>query len=127
MMVTSKPAHRPLTAAMRLHEAKRQIGRSGIDEAAWNQLVFESGCMLVERQRDLGYLHDALLQNPAIRFWDWWLLLFAEDDALLIELGLINSADSYRAEKYHLASSEAADYHFNQFLRSNPLLNGKKI
>lgn len=112
---------------LKLDAAIEIMKYAGITQEDWLLVLFELGCEFVEKNKYISYLWEGLLQNEKLGYWDWWMVLFTEDDHLLTTMNVVNDYNSYYAQKLRMVYSEAADYQFHQFLQRNKKINGKKV
>lgn len=88
----------------------------------WSSVLFEVGCEFVEKYMPYKAIQTSLLTDGKLGFWDWWLMLFIEDDETLLTF---DSIHSYAIEKRHLLDLNEAENQFRYFLQSNKKLNEK--
>ncbi|HMR84958.1 MAG TPA: hypothetical protein PKE30_17555 [Niabella sp.] len=91
----------------------------------WSTCVFEFGCRFIEQYITNEKVQQSLLCNEKLGFWDWWIMLFIEDDEVLLNFQ-INGLKAYRHEKRVLLEYKEAYNHFNYFLISNGKFNANK-
>lgn len=92
---------------------KEVLERVHISRDKWLDLLFETGCQLVEQQ-----VHDAasrklILEDVKYGFWSWWLSVFIQHDAMLMENRIIAG---YKAEKEKMLNSIEIDFSGDNFL-----------
>lgn len=89
----------------------------------WADLLFENGCRFIEKNIKINYLQIALLQNPALGFWDWWLIVSIEDDENLTSYSEVTSFSAYIKEKERMLHLMERVKQFDFFLIKNDKLN----
>lgn len=112
-------------ASLKIEAAQQMMRTANITKDEWLMLIFETGCAFVEQNTYLKPLWAPLLQNEQIGFWDWWLILWTEDDELLLKINTVNNFKAYKRMKIGLINNEAATFQFHQFLRRNKFINGE--
>jgi hypothetical protein len=106
------------------HEMMDLVGAT-YDQWVW--LVFDTGCLLVERYISQPFMQQYLLTDKAVKFWNWWLMEFMDDDAILFDDKFCIDYADYHQAKMELLTDKNQYARFNYFLMRNKLLNGKEI
>lgn len=72
---------------------------TGLNHTQWLDLMFETGCQLVEQTEPHPGVQRWMLQEHSLGFWPWWMQAYLQHDhALLAAYHQISSA-AYHAEK----------------------------
>jgi len=89
------------------------LERVHITRDKWVSIMFEMGCQLVEQQVHDVETRKLILENVRYGFWSWWLSVFIQHDAMLMENRIISG---YKAEKSKMLSSIEIDFSGDNFL-----------
>lgn len=103
----------------------KMITRCNMTHGDWVSVLFETGCRFVEKRLPFKALQKSLLTDASLGFWDWWMLIFIEDDETLLTFNNVISFSIYAEEKDRLIHLKEAEDQFNYFLQSNKKLNEK--
>jgi hypothetical protein len=109
-------------ANQKLNVIRGIIKRKNIGHDNWMSLLFELGYQFIERHIRDAETRDALLKDRTYRYWDWWMVVFINDDESILDDRNVKDLLTYTREKtvlIHLC--ETYDL-FKQFLRSNPMI-----
>lgn len=89
------------------------LQRVHISRDKWLHILFETGCQLVEHQVHDAETRKLILENVRYGFWSWWLSVFIQHDAMLMQNRIISG---YKAEKSKMLSSIEIDFSGENFL-----------
>jgi hypothetical protein len=89
------------------------LERVHISRDKWLLIMFEMGCRLVEQQVHDEQSRKDILENVRYGFWSWWLSVFIQHDAMLMEN---NITRYYTAYKKRMLSSIEIDFSGENFL-----------
>jgi len=103
----------------------KMISRCNMKHEDWVKILFETGCVFVEKHMLLKGVQAALLTDTSLGFWDWWMLLFISDDETLLTFNNVVTRETYAAEKKRMLQLKEAEDQFRYFLQSNKKLNEK--
>jgi hypothetical protein len=112
-------------AVQKIQVAEKLMKKVSITHEQWAKILFEMGCVFVERHVSTYYFQTALLQNKELGYWDWWFMLFIEDDASLLNYPSITNIERYIKEKERLLTLMESIKQFEHFLNINTRLSEK--
>lgn len=96
--------------------------RTGITYEQWINCLFETGCRFIERNVADEFSQNRLLKEETFGYWDWWMVIFINDDETLLQFHTVNSPEIYTIEKQRLISLMDTNSQFRYFLKANALL-----
>ncbi len=100
----------------RMQASKAVMHNAGVSVDQWSKVLFELGCAFIERWIRPLYMQQCLLQNPALGFWDWWIVQFMDDDIELMD-HRIGNCHRYIINKRHLLELPELFNQFEYFLQ----------
>lgn len=110
-------------AVQKMEVAASIIKKCGMSYQDWADILFETGCRFIEKNIRQANIQTCLLQNNNLGFWDWWLVLWLEDDEAIVNYPSVTNARSYITEKERLLNLMEPVKQFDFFLISNAKLN----
>ncbi|MBS0647361.1 MAG: hypothetical protein JSR97_12350 [Verrucomicrobia bacterium] len=87
-----------------------------MDYETWVTILFENGCNLVENLIRTDEIKRGLLQNPNLKFWDWWFIYSTTDDESIALHGLAFNPACYKKEKQRLIKMSVTREKFESYL-----------
>lgn len=110
-------------AVQKMEVAASILKKCGMSYQDWADVLFETGCRFIEKNIRQPNIRTCLLQNHNLGFWDWWLVLWLEDDETILNYPAVTNALTYIQEKERLLNLMEPVKQFDFFLTSNAKLN----
>ncbi len=106
-------------AIQKMEVAASIMRKAHIDASQWSAILFNVGCKFIEQNIADTQLQQRLLQDEKLCFWDWFIIVFINDDETLLNYHHINNAATYTSEKERIIYVLQCTNQLQYFLKSN--------
>ncbi len=110
-------------ARQRIADSTKVMHTAGMNRLQWNLILFEVGCLFVEKWVKDARLQKCLLENENLGFWGWWMVQYMDDDKELLTRSISTVGSYFRNKMLLLKVPEL----FSQFEYYMQRINVKEV